>query len=175
MIYDTPARWNRNWPVQNLSRLEGHPPSAELLSNVNRLCPAWQVNDLAEVVAANTWPIYKLAVLSELPLDAAAAGLAALPGLTVSSSNPRNLEISPACVNKGTALAQIGRLLGLANKDIMAVGDNFNDLSMFTVCGKSVAMGNAPAAVRTAAQVISETNGKAGVAYAINRWAYEED
>lgn len=53
--------------------------------------------------------------------------------------------------HKGTALAQIAARLGVSSREILAFGDNFNDIPMFRFAGCSYAMEHAPAEVRGAA------------------------
>jgi len=173
MIFDTPAAWNDHWPKQNLARLEGQQPPAEWVLGVREYCPALRVDDLAGWVKTTREPIYKMAILSEDSLVEAAGDLGQIPGLSVTSSDPRNLEICPANVSKGAALRQIADLLGIRPAQIMAVGDNYNDLSLFEVAGLSVAMGNAPELVQQQAQVVTRSNCESGVAWAVQHWALE--
>lgn len=167
MIFDTPSRWNENWPEQNLARLESQLPPAQWRLRVKEYCPARRVDDLAEWVKTSGEPIYKMAVLSEDALAEVGKELSEIPGIWVTSSDPRNLEICPAGVSKGVALRQIAGMLGISLQHIMAIGDNYNDLSLFEVAGFSVAMGNAPEPVRGAAQVVTRSNGDSGVAWAV--------
>ncbi|MEG2394105.1 MAG: HAD family hydrolase, partial [Ruthenibacterium sp.] len=53
--------------------------------------------------------------------------------------------------HKGTALAQISDALSLSARDMLAFGDNFNDIPMFRFAGDSYAMENADPAVKAAA------------------------
>lgn len=171
MIFDTPACWNEHWPIQNLARLEGQQPLVEWVLRVSEYCPALRVDDLAEWVKTTWEPIYKMAVLSEDSLVEAARDLGQIPGLSVTSSDPRNLEICPTNVSKGAALRQIADFLAIRPEQIMAVGDNYNDLSLFEVAGLSVAMGNAPELVQQQAQVVTRSNCESGVAWAVHHWA----
>jgi len=171
MVFDTPAHWNEHWAERNLARLEGQQPPTEWVRRVREYCPALRVDDLVEWVKKTREPIYKLAVLSENSLLETARDLGQIPGLSVTSSDPRNLEICPANVSKGAALRQIAELLAIRPEQIMAVGDNYNDLSLFEVAGLSVAMGNAPERVKQQAQVVTKSNCESGVAWAIHHWA----
>ncbi|TGE39633.1 HAD family phosphatase [Desulfosporosinus fructosivorans] len=171
MIFDTPACWNEHWPEQNLARLEGQQPPAEWVQRVREYCPALRVDDLAGWVKTTREPIYKMAVLSESSLEETARDLGQISGLSVTSSDPRNLEICPTNVSKGAALRQIANSLAIRPEQIMAIGDNYNDLSLFQVAGLSVAMGNAPEAVQQQAQVVTRSNCESGVAWAVHRWA----
>lgn len=74
--------------------------------------------------------------------------------------------------SKGFALARVSEKLGVPKEDCAAVGDWFNDLSMFEWASRSFAMGGAPPDVAKAAtdrlEHAAGTGG--GVAEAIDRW-----
>ena len=81
-----------------------------------------------------------------------------------------NIEINAAGVNKGTGLMNLGRLLGIRREEIMACGDGDNDTAMLREAGFGVAMGNAEARVKEAADYITLSNEEEGVAEAIERF-----
>lgn len=54
------------------------------------------------------------------------------------------LDILPPGVSKGTALERLALRRGLGAGEIVAIGDNYNDLSMLEYAGHAVLMGNAP-------------------------------
>jgi phosphoglycolate phosphatase (TIGR01487 family) len=51
-------------------------------------------------------------------------------------------------ITKGTGLREAANMLGIQPGNIVAIGDNFNDLDMFAEAGYSIAVGNAPQAVK---------------------------
>ena len=55
--------------------------------------------------------------------------------LDVSYSSNRYIEFNHQGVNKGQGLKKLADILGVDIKDTIAVGDNFNDLSMIKVAG----------------------------------------
>jgi len=55
------------------------------------------------------------------------------------------VDILPAGCSKGGALLRLAAARGFGAGHIMAIGDNWNDLSMLEVAGHPVLMGNAPA------------------------------
>ena len=55
------------------------------------------------------------------------------------------VDILPAGCSKGAAVLRLAAQRGIAAADVMAIGDNWNDLSMLQVAGWPVLMGNAPA------------------------------
>lgn len=54
------------------------------------------------------------------------------------------LDILPAGCSKGTALLNLAASLGIEADEMMAIGDNWNDLSMLEIAGWPVLMANAP-------------------------------
>jgi hydroxymethylpyrimidine pyrophosphatase-like HAD family hydrolase len=54
------------------------------------------------------------------------------------------VDILPAGCAKGSALLRLAAARGIHPSEIMAIGDNWNDLSMLEIAGHPVLMGNAP-------------------------------
>jgi len=61
------------------------------------------------------------------------------------------VDILPAGCSKGAALLRLAAARGFGADQIMAIGDNWNDLSMLEVAGFPVLMGNAPADLKAMA------------------------
>lgn len=66
--------------------------------------------------------------------------------------------------DKGTGLSSLANALGFAHQDIVAIGDNYNDLPMFQLAGCSVAMGNSPDDVRSQAHRVTHHVNQGGAA-----------
>ena len=79
-------------------------------------------------------------------------------------TSPTDIEIGSPKAGKGNALSLLSEKLGTARQEILAMGDNFNDLEMFGAAGVSVAMGNAPDGVKAAASFVAPGNEEDGVA-----------
>ena len=71
--------------------------------------------------------------------------------------------VPPGC-DKGAGLKILARHLQIAPRDIVAFGDNYNDLPMFEVAGTAVAMSNASDDIKAKADVIALSNESDGVA-----------
>ncbi len=69
---------------------------------------------------------------------------------------------------KGTALLRLAAHLGISPDEIVCIGDEENDISMFEVIGHPYAMGNAIDKVKALAEKILPVNDEDGVAFAIN-------
>lgn len=92
------------------------------------------------------------------------------PELSISSSVESNIEINSAEATKGRALAALCKLLGVDIRAAIAFGDGSNDTDMLSSAGLGVAMANAAATVKAAADYVTDTNNAAGVAAAIRRF-----
>ena len=92
------------------------------------------------------------------------------PGVELTSSLPRNMEINAPGVTKGSGLLALAAHLGLTREQTMAVGDSGNDSAMLAAAGLGVAMGNATDDVKKIADVTTEDNNHDGVAAAIEKY-----
>lgn len=108
-------------------------------------------------------------------IDLVSQELAQSPNLAVSSSSRGNLEITHSDAQKGIALSTIAKQLGIDLKDVMALGDNLNDVSMLERVGYSVAMDNAAPEVKTVAKYVTDSNENSGVGKAIKKFLKEEN
>ncbi|MCH5463068.1 sugar-phosphatase [Lactobacillus sp. LC28-10] len=89
----------------------------------------------------------------------------------VVQSEPYFFEAMNKKASKGNAIAELATKLGFTADEVMALGDQGNDLTMVKYAGTGVAMGNAIDEVKAAAQFITQTNEEDGVAYAIEKFA----
>ena len=79
------------------------------------------------------------------------------------------LEIIHRGVDKATALLALGKQLGIAPSEMIAIGDMDNDIAMLHMAAFGIAMGNAPVNVQAEADWVTDTNNRDGVAVAIER------
>ena len=87
--------------------------------------------------------------------------------LNIYSSSPKYIEISKKGIDKGHAVRTLCTAYGYAPSQVMAIGDYYNDIGMFREAGYSVAMENAPDAVKKHANHITSSNRENGLAKAI--------
>ncbi|MBQ1276138.1 MAG: HAD family phosphatase [Flavobacteriales bacterium] len=80
------------------------------------------------------------------------------------------LEINAKAVSKDKSLDLLARYYNIKVNDIMAFGDNYNDIGMLTRAGMGVAVGNAKDVVKTAANATTLRNTEDGVATYINEF-----
>ena len=81
------------------------------------------------------------------------------------------LDILPAGCSKASAIADLAALRGCTMADVLAIGDNWNDLPMLGAAGSAILMGNAPEELlrmaATEGWTIGPTNDQDGVATAL--------
>ncbi|VBB07657.1 cof protein [Lucifera butyrica] len=87
--------------------------------------------------------------------------------LTVVSSLDHNFEIIHRNASKGYGVKVLADSLQISLSEVVAIGDNENDLSMLAAAGYSVAMGNAKDPIKASCSFITRTNDEHGVAHAI--------
>jgi Cof subfamily protein (haloacid dehalogenase superfamily) len=80
------------------------------------------------------------------------------------------LDLAQDGVYKASALAEVAERLGVAQQDVLAIGDGRNDVAMLEWAGRGVAMGQSPLEVQEAADDVTETVHNDGVALELNRW-----
>jgi len=80
--------------------------------------------------------------------------------------------IAPGC-SKGATLAEWVRRRGWSREDVMAIGDNLNDLEMLQFAGLPVVMGNSVPQLKTLGWRETLSNDQGGVAAAIERYAFK--
>lgn len=80
------------------------------------------------------------------------------------------LELLSAHSSKATGIAHLAQRFGLTMDEVVAVGDNFNDVEMLREVGLGIAMANAPEAVRRQAREVTASNDEDGVARVIERY-----
>jgi|SRR5690625_2087705 len=93
-----------------------------------------------------------------------------IPGVTMTSSAPDNIEVSAAGVSKRTGVQAICDYLQLSLQDVMAIGDNFNDYELIKAAGLGVAMNNGEEELKKVADKQTKSNEENGVAYAIQHY-----
>ena len=60
--------------------------------------------------------------------------------------------------------------MNILPQEILAFGDDFNDIGMLKLCGKGIAMENAISQVKEVAGEITKTNNDDGVAWYVEKY-----
>ena len=80
------------------------------------------------------------------------------------------LDVTSPAATKGQALAWRAAQLGVSRDEVMAIGDNFNDLGMLEYAGLPVVMENAVSGLKTRGWHVTSHHNDGGVAAAIERF-----
>lgn len=95
--------------------------------------------------------------------------------MDVSFSSNRYMEFNRRGVSKGSGLRRLCNLLGVDIKDTIAIGDNFNDLSMIETAGLGVGVANTIEGMRGRCDVITENDcDHSAVAEVIRKYIFSE-
>ena len=91
-----------------------------------------------------------------------------IPELTIVKSGKHNFHLQHEQASKGNALEILAKQFNVDLADTAAVGDNYNDLPMLQIAGRSAAMGNADQEIKDLCDVVTLSNDKDGVAHFIH-------
>ncbi len=84
------------------------------------------------------------------------------------------LDVLAPGAGKAEALRFLATTEGVSSDQIMAIGDNWNDLGMLEAAGFAVVMANASPELRARGFAITGSNDEAGVAQAIDRYVIKK-
>ena len=90
--------------------------------------------------------------------------------LNIYPSKPTYLEIMPTKASKTSAINCLQKKFNVDKSEIIAMGDNYNDIDMLEYAGLGIAMGNAPDDVKKYANDVTLTNDEDGVAIALKKY-----
>lgn len=136
----------------------------------------WEANQTRLVRRLEKWalesnrpPVLKVMLLGDpARLQALAEQMRReVEGVEVTSSGVGNLEVNAAGVSKASGLAALGERLGISPEAMIAFGDSDNDMAMLRYVGLGVAMGNAAAHVKAAADRVAPRCEEDGVAHVL--------
>ncbi len=88
--------------------------------------------------------------------------------IEVTSSHETVVEVTMPGATKGDGVKKLAKMYGVDAKNIMAIGDNFNDVGMLEFAGVKVAIGNAKDSLKRIAQHVVANNVDAGFAQAVH-------
>lgn len=90
--------------------------------------------------------------------------------LNIYKSKTTYLEITSNKAMKISAIELLCQKYNIGKSEVIAIGDNYNDINMLEFAGLGIAMGNAPEDVKKCAKAITCTNDEDGVAEALRRY-----
>lgn len=95
--------------------------------------------------------------------------------LHLTQSETTLVELINPQVNKGKAVKYLAEeILGITRDNVMAIGDNYNDLEMLEYAGTGIAMGSAPLEVKEIADWVAPDVDGDGVAVALEKFLSQE-
>ena len=120
--------------------------------------------------------VYKLLCLGQpAQLDALIPELQAIfPHVSFVKSGLQHLEIILHGVDKGAGMAQLCKICAVSPQEVLAFGDEENDLPLLSFAGTAYVMDNAPESVRRTAQRIAPRNTDCGVARIVELYLNEK-
>jgi hypothetical protein len=136
-----------------------------------RLRPRFLEAGSLEAVAAGPDRIWKFATVGDDPaaLVAFEHAVAMEPGLRSERSAPNRVDVAAAGVSKGSMLVRWLHTADVAPSQVVAFGDQKNDIDMLEFAGLGIAMGNADEEVKAHAQWVTGSNEGPGIAEALGR------
>ena len=90
--------------------------------------------------------------------------------LNIYPSKPTYLEVMDSKGSKSNSVKFVSERLGLLPSEIIAMGDNYNDVEMIHFAGMGVAMGNAADDIKAGADYVTDTNNNDGVRKALEKF-----
>ncbi len=128
------------------------------------------VDDIAEFV---DWKLHKILLCGEPgELKEVEGKLKAkfADDVDIYLSAPWFLEVMPNGVNKGLGVEKVCADMGISMDEVMAFGDNYNDIPMLEMAGLGIAMGNAEDEVKNSADYVTDTCDLDGIAKALGKF-----
>ena len=93
-----------------------------------------------------------------------------IPGIIFLRTGDGIIELNSTNASKGNALYILCKKLGIQLENVLAIGDNENDISMLQAAGISAAMENAEDDVKQAAKFVARNNEEDGAAHFLEEW-----
>ncbi len=153
--------------------------AGEMLSNY--LDHKYDLNETLSMTANQTPDIahlnvYKLLVLSldDSKLNQLREAFTGREDLYLTSSGSMNLELGHPDAGKGSALQFMANYLDIPLENTVAIGDNYNDVTMFEIAGTSIAMGNAEEQLKEMSTHVTKHHNEDGVAHALRTFILQK-
>ena len=134
--------------------------------NLNKSLPSEErtklvtVSDCKDIVCNEPEPLYKFLIISNRNKDLLDImdGLAKIEGLTACLSMPTLCDVMKKGVTKAYALQKLSESLAIKRNEIVAIGDQFNDIDLIEYAGLGIAVANAEDALKEKADIVTISN-----------------
>jgi len=130
------------------------------------------VPDCKDIVVNASEPIYKFIIISDKNnyqppiIDR----ISKIDGLTACQSMPMFCDVMKGGISKAYALQKLSESLDINREEIVAIGDQLNDIDLIEYAGLGIAVANAEDALKEKADVVTiSTNNEDAVSEAIER------
>ena len=90
--------------------------------------------------------------------------------LEIYKSAPYFLELMPFGISKGSMLPLLLEKLHISREELIAFGDNYNDMTMIGYAGMGVAMANGEPEIKKIANYVCPSNDEDGIAQALQKF-----
>lgn len=163
-IYTPDQVWVRNFYPEEIEYLASRQPCTEIFNDDIEFLRG---KEIVKAIYMNTDYDYLKRIEGEI---------ADLTGnMDVSYSSNRYMEINRKGVSKGSGLQRLCDILHVDIKDAIAIGDNFNDLSMIKAAGLGVGVANTIEQMKKECDVITENDcDHSAVAEVINQYIFNQ-
>ena len=169
--YDLPPMVLQDRALAGVDFLVGPAPLPKVVSDWHHVHEA-QVRRVSDWAGADLSHTMRIGTLGPpMNVEAAEAALEARFGerlffyrIMLGHTGAELLEIFDPSVNKWAGIEQVAARHGIAREEIVAIGDDFNDLHMIQNAGLGVAMGNARPEIKAIAHRVIGTHTDNGLA-----------
>jgi len=111
------------------------------------------------------------------PMRALVEALTSMPdaaqfSVSITEYEPRDfslVDVNASGCSKGTTLERLAASRGWTRDEVMAIGDNLNDVAMLDFAGTAVVMGNATDALKARGYEVTGSNDEGGLADAVRK------
>ncbi|NLL80808.1 MAG: HAD family phosphatase [Tissierellia bacterium] len=130
------------------------------------------LSDIKDIYKIDNLSAYKFIFIDNdiNKLKSLKGDLVEIPEVNVTRSWVNNIEVMDKDASKGSSLEFLCNKLNISKEEVIAIGDNENDLSMIKYAGLGVAMENAEDEVLKKADFVTKTNDDDGVAEVIDKF-----
>jgi Cof subfamily protein (haloacid dehalogenase superfamily) len=168
--------WNLHFELPGVTYLARGANHSQRLLDLLRMAHLEHVDDLAASLPDTPHkfmfsvhdPSHRDALIAEI--RAALSTDPRLAGMSVIASHPILVEALPQKLNKAEGLAWLSGHLGIGPGEVMAVGDNDNDVEMLGWAGLGVAMADSSPLALAAADAVVPGASEDGAAVALERY-----
>ena len=122
------------------------------------------------------FPVYKVGLYSENPqtFKAIIDEINALGTVETCKSLETSFDVMAKGISKASGIAALCEYYGIQQQEVIAFGDNENDVDMIDYAGIGVAMDNAAEMLKAVADFVTLSNEEDGLVYALDQFIEKE-